>query len=183
MKFYLIAAAGIILFSSCLKESIPDAMLASRKTATAGITATLSYKLNGKPVKITLADALHQNQYTHSLYCRKQPATADYILSGDGDAGETSFFFLTDSLTTTTYTYPGGGNTFLISYYGENEYAHAMTDSLSFTISSFKDGLINGTFSGILTPYILDSNSNGSWGVSGSTKITEGTFQNVPVFY
>lgn len=58
MKFYSIVAATAILFSSCLKQSIPDAMLASKGSGIGGSTASLSYQLNENPVKITVADAV-----------------------------------------------------------------------------------------------------------------------------
>ncbi|MEO7047334.1 MAG: hypothetical protein ABI091_18675 [Ferruginibacter sp.] len=184
MKFYLIAAASIILFSSCLKQSIPDAILSSRRAASAGITATLSYKVNGQSVNMSLPDAINQNPlYTHSLYCRKMPAYLTYDFGSSDGAVETTFIFYTDSLTTKKYTFTGGGDVFFIDYNNINEYAHAVTDSLNFTITSYDKGLISGSFYGQLTPYNVDSNSNGTWGASGSTKITEGTFKNVPVFY
>jgi len=48
MKFYLIASVMMIFFSSCLKQSIPDAMLASKNPGGHGsATATLSYEING----------------------------------------------------------------------------------------------------------------------------------------
>lgn len=182
MKFYLIVAATAILLASCLKQSIPDAMLGKGSGTGANATATLSYKLNGNPVNITVTDAGNQDPNNYTLGCSK--SAGYYSLSGLSDAGETSFLFFTDSLTTGVYTYTANyGDMFFISYNGENEFVHGPTDSLSFTITSFNNGYISGSFSGQLTPYDLDSNSNGTYGPFGSVLITNGSFKNVPVFY
>jgi len=58
MKFYLIITAIAILLSSCLKQSIPDAMLGISKQTK--ITATLRYEINGNLVSISVDDADRQ---------------------------------------------------------------------------------------------------------------------------
>ena len=184
MKFYLITAIIAILFSSCLKQSIPDAMLASKHAGT-GIspTATLSYEINGNLVTITVTDADNQNTNPfYTLGCSK--SAGYYVLDAVSSSGETTFLFYTDSLTIGNYKYIGSyGDMFFISYNGENEYVHAPSDSLGFTITSNNSGHINGTFSGRLTPLITASTINNIFGTPGSVLITKGTFQNVPVFY
>jgi len=177
MKFYLIAATTILL-SSCLKESIPDAMLGDQRSGKGG-TATLSYELNGNPVKISVANA-NQDAVSFTLGCRKSPGL--YVLSGLSVSGETTFLFYTDSLTTMEYTYRGG-EMFFISYDGQNEFVQAPTDYLSFTITSYDKGYISGTFLGQLTPLISAGNPNNIFGTPSSIKITKGSFKNVPVFY
>lgn len=180
MKFYLIVAATTILFSSCLKQSIPDAMLASKESSTGGSAATLSYELNGNPVKISVDG--NQNLNSYRLRCEK--SVGFYVLSGLSSSGETTFLFSTDSLTTGKYTYTGSyGNMFFISYNGQNEYAHYPSDNLSFTITSYDKGHISGSFSGKLTPLITAGNPNNTYGTPSSVIITNGSFQNVKVFY
>jgi hypothetical protein len=182
MKFYLIVATTILLFSSCLKQSIADAMLDAKRSGAAGSTASLSYELNGSPVQITVADAGNQNPNSYTLGVSK--STGLYSFSGLSGSGETTFLFYTDSLTTVKYTYTGSyGDMFFISYHGEDEYVHAASDSLSFTITSYDKGLISGHFSGQLTPLVNAGNPNNTYGTPGSIIITNGSFQNVPVFY
>jgi hypothetical protein len=182
MKLYIITAIISILLSSCLKQSIPDAMLASQNSGgQGGATATLSYMVNGNAVNISVNNAESQNPNYYTLGCTK---SASYSLDGLSSSGEITFTFYTDSLTTGNYKYTGTyGDMYFISYNGQDEYAHAPSDSLSFNITSYKNGLISGNFSGQLTPLISAGNPNNIYGVSGSTLITNGSFKNVPVFY
>lgn len=182
MKFYLtIAVMAILLLSSCLKQSIPDAMLASQNSGGHGnITATLSYKINGNVVNISVNDADNQNPTYYTLGCTKN--SGFYNLDGLSNTGETTFSFYTDSLAIGNYKYTGNyGDMFFLSYNGTNEYVHVASDSMSFNITSYKNGHISGNFSGQLTP-LVDANNN-TFGAPGSVLITNGSFQNVPIFY
>ncbi|MEO8109468.1 MAG: hypothetical protein ABI594_05540 [Ginsengibacter sp.] len=181
MKFYVIALAVAIFLSSCLKQSIPDAMLDSGKSG--HVTATLSYKINGNTVNISVNDADNQNTYPYyTLGCTKEAGY--YSLSGISNAGETSFVFYTDSLAVGNYKYSGSyGDMFFIDYYNTAEYVHAPSDSMSFNITSYNNGHISGNFSGMLTPLITASTINNIFGDPGSVLITNGSFENVPVFY
>jgi hypothetical protein len=182
MKFYLIAAATILLFSSCLKQSIADAMLHPKGSEAAGATATLSYELNGNPVKITVPNAGRQDPNAYALGVSKSPGR--YSLSGLNTTGETNFLFYTDSLTTVKYSYTGNySDMFFISYNNQDEFVHVASDFLSFTITSYNNGRISGTFSGQLTPLISAGTINNIYGAPGSILITNGVFENVPVFY
>ena len=182
MKFYFVAAAICLLFSSCLKQSIADAMLHPKGSEAAGTTATLSYELNGNPVKLTVANAGNQDPNAYTLGCTKTPGY--YSFSGLNITGETNFLFYTDSLTTIKYTYTGNyGDMFFISYNNQDEFVHVAADFLSFTITSYNNGRISGTFSGQLTPLISASTINNTYGAPGSILITNGVFENVPVFY
>ena len=67
MKFYLIAVVMVIFLSSCLKQSIPDAMLS--KNSGGNATATLSYKINGNAVNISVDNADNQNPNLYTLGC------------------------------------------------------------------------------------------------------------------
>ena len=159
MKLYLITAVISILLSSCLKQSIPDAMLASQNSGgQGGATATLSYKINGNAVNISVNDAESQNPNYYTLGCTK---SAGYSLDALSSSGEFTFTFYTDSLTIGNYKYTG----------------------MSFNVTSYKNGLISGNFSGQLTPMISAGNPNNTYGVPGSVLITNGSFLNVPVFY
>jgi hypothetical protein len=183
MKLYLVAAVISILLSSCLKQSIPDAMLASQNPGGQGdVTATLSYKINGNAVNISVSDAGSQDPSSYTLGCTK--SAGGYSLDGLSSSGEFTFTFYTDSLTIGNYKYTGNyGDMYFLSYNGQDEYAHVPSDSLSFNVTSYKNGLISGNFSGQLTPLISAGNPNNTYGIPGSTVITNGSFQNVPVFY
>jgi hypothetical protein len=182
MKLYLKTAVVSILLSSCLKQSIPDAMLDSKNSGGQGsVTATLSYKVNGNPVNLSVSDAESQDTSYYTLGCSK---STDYTLEALSSSGELTFGFYTDTLAIGNYIYTANyGDMYFISYNGQAEYVHGPTDSLSFNITSYKNGLISGNFSGQLTPLVTGSTINNIFGTPGSTLITNGSFQNVPVFY
>lgn len=173
----------MILFSSCLKQSIPDAMLASKNSGGQGSTATLSYEINSNAVSISVDNADNQNSNTnYILGCSKY--SGYYNLDAVGSTGEFTFSFYTDSLTVRNYKYTGAyGPMFFIDYNGTNEYAYAASDSMSSNITSYNNGHISGNFSGVLTPLITASTINNIFGMPGSVSVTKGSFNNVPVFY
>ncbi|MEO6356080.1 MAG: hypothetical protein ABIO56_05610 [Ferruginibacter sp.] len=173
----IIIALSVIL-GSCLKQSIPDAML--NEQGKGNVTATLSYEVNGNPVNILVPDA--NNQYTnHTLAVNTYLGV--YTLQGKSSTGEIIFSFTNYSLTTGPYTYSGNyGDMYFVNYNGTNEYVHAYSDSLTFNIMSYKNGVISGNFSGRLTPLITTGTNNDIFGTPGSVLITKGSFQNVPVF-
>jgi hypothetical protein len=182
MKLFLITAVISILLSACLKQSIPDAMLAAENSGGQGdVTATLSYKINGNAVNLNVPDAESQNPNSYTLGCTK---FGGYILDAVASSGEFTFNFSTDSLTIGNYIYTGNyGDMFFIDYNNQDEYAHFATDSMSFNVTSYKNGLISGNFSGQLTPLVSAGIPNNTYGAPGSILITNGSFQNVPVFY
>jgi hypothetical protein len=183
MKFYILAAVLALSLSSCLKESIPDAMLASKNKGSQGSTATLSYEVNGNAVNVSVNDADNWNGSWHTLDCEKNPGY--YALSALSSSGEFIFVVYTDSLTTGNYKYIGtGGDLYFINYNGINEYVHAPSDSMSLNITSYNNGRISGNFSGVLTPlHISNTASNDEYGTPSSVHITNGSFKNVPVIY
>jgi hypothetical protein len=156
-------------------------MLASQNASGHGnVTATLSYKVNGNAVSISVNNADNQNPALYTLGCTK--LVNHYILDGLSNSGEITFTFYTDSVAVGNYKYTSlYGDMFFISYNGTNEFVHAASDSMSFNITSYTNGHISGNFSGLLTP-LLDPNNN-TYGPPGSVHISNGTFQNVPVFY
>lgn len=182
MKLFLVTAVISILLSACLKQSIPDAMLNSENSGGQGnVTATLSYKVNGSAVNISVSNAESQDPNYYTLGCTK---SVDYNLDGLSSSGEITFTFYTDSLTIGNYIYTSNyGDWYFISYNGQDEYTHGPSDSMSFNVTSYKNGLISGNFSGQLTPMISAGNPNNIYGAPGSILITNGSFQNVPVFY
>lgn len=179
MKYYLTGTILMIVFSSCLKQSIPDAMLGSTK----GTTATLSYKINGNAVNISVDDA--DNQSVYSGYTLSVTKNAGYyVLAASGSTGEITLSLFTDSLRTGNYKYISGyGPIFVTDYNNTNEYVYAPYDSTSVNITSYHNGHIDGNFSGVLTPMVQAGNPYDTFGTPGSVTIKDGSFKNVPVFY
>ncbi|MES1197692.1 MAG: hypothetical protein ABUL41_00255 [Chitinophagaceae bacterium] len=179
MKIYLIITTIAISLSSCLKQSISDAMLGTSKKTS--ITATLSYEINGNLVSITVNDVDNQPPGFRTLYCEKSNG---YLLSAVSNSGELVFTFLTDSLKVGSYNYPGNwGPTYVTDFQGRPQYVYSSTDNMSFNVTTYKDGHISGNFSGRLTPLISAGNPNNIYGTPGSVLIKNGSFNNVPIVY
>lgn len=117
MKYYLMLVTIPILFSSCLKQSIADAMLNTNKQGK--ITATMSYEINGNPVTITVQDADHQVAGYRNLSCQK---SAGYLLSGVGSYGEIVFTFYTDSLKVGNYRFSRTDGIIYVTSFGYPDY-------------------------------------------------------------
>ena len=182
MKLYTIAAFIVLSLSSCLKESIPDAMLAAKNKDSQGSTASLSYEVNGDAVNLTVSDADNWNGSFYTLACSKY--SGYYGLDAATPVGEFTFDFYGDSLAIQNYKYNGGfGELFITDYNNQAEFLKAPTDSMSFNITSYTNGRISGNFSGVLTPMITAGNPNNIYGTPSSIAITNGVFKNVPVIY
>jgi hypothetical protein len=178
MRFYLIIIAVTILLSSCLKQSIPDAMLGISKKNK--ITATMSYEINGNPVTISVDDADRQDFTYPTLACIKQ---GGYILEAISNSGDFGFTFYADSLKVGNYNYPSNwGTMYITTYQGQVCYVYGPTDNMNFNVTSYKDGHISGNFTGQLTPMIAAGFPN-IYGTPGSILIRNGTFKNVPIVY
>jgi hypothetical protein len=178
MKFYLIIATVCVLLTSCLKHSIADAMLDEKEGKK--ITATFSYQVNGTPISLSIPDA--DNPVANgNLTCKKSLV---YILGAVVDYGVFDFTFYTDSLKVGNYKYTRAdlGETYMMRH-GYNQYIYGPNDYMSFNITSYSNGHISGTFDGRLTPCLIESNVNNTYGAPGSTLITNGSFNNVPVIY
>ncbi len=179
MKLYLALAMITVFLTSCLKQSIPDAMLGitvAGKTP----TATMGYEINGNPVTISVIDAGNLPLGRSTLYCEKSNG---YILTGLGSYGEFIFTFYTDSLKVGNYKYTNSyGPMYITTFEGKPQYVYGPTDNMNFNVTSYNDGQISGNFSGQLTPAISQGNPN-IYGTTGSVIIKNGTFNNVPVFY
>lgn len=181
-KFYLATVLMAIIFVGCLKQSIPDAMLGAKNSGKHATTATLNYKINGTAVNLSVADADNQAAGNYTLSCNKYPGY--FGLDAVTNSGEFTFLFYTDSLTVGNYKYIGTyGDMFFIDYNNTAEFVHDPSDSMSFNITSYSNGHISGNFSGVLTPLVTGSTINNIYGISSSVFITEGSFQNVPIFY
>jgi hypothetical protein len=192
MRQLLIAFLMIIFLSSCLKQSIADAMIADEHSGTQGGNApgvaTMTYVINGNTVTTSVNDPDNQMPTGYQLGCSKTlyPGTNNSIYSLDclSASGELAFTFGTDSLTVGNYSYTGiYGDMFVLSYNGTDEFVHDLSDSISFNITSYSKGHISGNFSGRLTPMITAGNPNNIYGSPGSVLITKGSFKDVPVFY
>lgn len=177
MKIFPALVFVTILLPSCLKQSIPDAMLGITKRSK--VTATLSYSVNGNPVQLSVSDADYQLRNSYQLGCEKQ--SGFYILTGLTNTGDFNCFFYTDSLTIGNYNFNRSwGTMYFMNYNGTNGYVYNTADSLSVNVTSYRDGHISGNFSGLLTP-LIDANRD----VYGNSTIfiTNGSFTDVPVFY
>jgi hypothetical protein len=192
MRRLLIAFLVIISQSSCLKQSIADAMIASQNSGTPGGSspgvATMTYAVNGNTVTNTVNDPDSQSPNGYQLGCSKilYPGTSNplYNLDCISTSGEMTFTFGTDSLTVGHYSFLGvWGDMFVLSYNGTDEFVHDPSDSISFNVTSYSKGHISGNFSGRLTPMIMAGNPNNTYGSPGSVLITKGSFKDVPVFY
>jgi hypothetical protein len=174
VKFYWIIAVFTVSLSSCLKQSIADAMQDSPETKK--ITAILSYEINGSKVNVTVADADRQVAGSRRLSCEKSNG---FVLSAVIDNGDFVFTFFTDSLRMGNYKYLGSyGPSYVTTFQGRAQYVYAASDNMNFNITNNTNGHISGNFTGKLTPYI-----NPAYGATGSVIITNGSFTNIPVFY
>jgi hypothetical protein len=189
MRQLLMAFSMILLLSSCLKQSISDAMMADQNShGNSSGEATMTYVMNGITVTNSIKNPDGQSPTGYQLGCSKTlyPGTNStvYILDCVGSTGETTFTFFTDSLHVGNYTYTGNyGDLFVVDYNNTDEFVHDPSDSVSFQITSYSQGHISGNFSGRLTPMISAGNPNNTYGSPGSVLITGGLFKNVPVFY
>ena len=181
MKFYLSLISISVLLSSCLKQSIADAMVSNSNNQKNKITATLSYEINGNPVNITVNDADNQVPGNRILVCEKSNG---YNLSGRISSGDFVFTFFTDSLKVGNYNYKGSfGPMYVTTFQGFPQYIYGPTDNMNFFITSYTPGHISGSFTGQLTPAISQGNPNNVYGTLGSVLIKNGRFNNVPVIY
>jgi hypothetical protein len=174
MKSFLIVTAITIFLSSCLKQSIPDAMLGNSNKHK--IAASLSYEINGNLVSISVDDADNQEPGYHKLECVKSNG---YILGAISSTGDFVFTFFTDSLKVGIYDYPSAwGETYITTFQGVPQFIKYPTDNMNFNLTSHENGHISGSFSGKLTP-----KPDNVYGYPGSVVITNGSFKNIPVRY
>ncbi|HEY1869561.1 MAG TPA: hypothetical protein VGG71_00815 [Chitinophagaceae bacterium] len=189
MKQLLITFLMVILLSSCLKESIADAMLDSQNRTPGGgspAVATMTYEVNGSTVTLTVNDPDKQSSTGYQLGCSKTTTGTNsvvYYLDCLNETGEMTYMFPTDSLTVGNYSLSGSYGLFVLGYNGTNAYLQDQSDSMSFNITSYSKGHISGNFSGRLTPAISYSGLNITYGTPGSVLVTKGSFKDVPVFY
>jgi hypothetical protein len=162
-------------FSSCLKQSIADAMLEKKN----GPTASLSYKVNGTLVSFTVQNANQQNYNNFTLACVKENY---YSLQAVEEFNQFTFNFYTDSLAKGHYLYRGNGPMFFINHNGKNLFTYVLSDSMSVNVTSYDNGRFSGNFTGVLTP-LESSGIVDIYGLPSSVRITEGSFRNIPVFY
>ena len=191
MKKLLTAALMIIFLSSCLKQSIADAMIEDQNSngGNSPRVATLSYAVNGNTVTTSVNYPDNQSSTGYELGCSKTlyPGTnfPVYNLDCVSASGELTFTFFTDSLAVGNYTYNGGmvSDMFVLDYNNTAAFVHDPADNISVTITSYTKGHISGTFSGKLTPMIAAGYPANTYGTPGSVLITKGSFKDVPVFY
>lgn len=190
MKQLLMASLVVTLLSSCLKQSIADAMIAKQNAGTQGSgspsVATMTYAVNGNIVTTTVKDPDSQSPTGYQLICGKTlyPGASDsvYFIDCISTTGEMTFPFFTNSLIVGNYNYTGAyGDMFVLSYNGVDDYVHDQADSISFNITSYTKGHISGNFSGRLTPMVTAGYPVNTYGTPGSVLITKGNFTDVPV--
>ncbi|HVS97023.1 MAG TPA: hypothetical protein VHE54_11085 [Puia sp.] len=190
MKQLLVVASAMTLLSSCLKQSIADAMLAKQQSGGSGspAVATMTYAVNGNTVTNSVKDPDSQSPTAYQLGCSKTiyPGTSStvYILDCVTASGEMTFTFPTDSLAVGNYSYSGvAAELFVLSYNGTDAFLYVPTDSVGFNVTSYTKGHISGTFSARLTPMVTAGYPNNTYGTPGSVIVTKGSFKDVPVFY
>ena len=179
-KIYFIIIAITIIFSSCLKQSIPDAMLNKSGTPN-DVTATLSYEINGKLVTISVKESDNRVSGFRTLSCEK---SGGYVLGGVSNDGDFVFTFFTDSLKVGNYKYTTNyGAMYVTTFQGKPQYVHFPTDYMDFNVTAYKDGRISGNFSGQLTTALAQGYPDNVYGAPGAVLIKNGSFNNVPVIY
>src|SRR4051794_12662022 len=124
MKQFLAYVLLAITLSSCLKETIPGAMLKAEEQRLGGSEISTSYQVNGALVQTTVNDANNNSWGYHRLSCEKATYSVNnngnyycYVLSLVSTSGELSFLFYTDSLQTKNYVYLGSYGTEHFLYY------------------------------------------------------------------
>ena len=190
MKQLLIACLIIISLSSCLKQSIADAML-DKQYSGGGIhpkVATMTYTVNGNTVTTSVNYPDRQPSTGYELGCSKtfDPFTNFPVYSVDciSTSGEMTFMIFSDSLAVGNYNCTSVyGDMFVLDYNNADAFLHAPTDNISINITSYTNGHISGTFSGKLTPMVSAGYPTNTYGTPGSVIITKGSFKDVPVFY
>jgi hypothetical protein len=190
MKQLLIASLVIISLSSCLKQSIADAMIDHNYRAQGSASvATMTFAVNGNTVTTSVKHPDTQSPTGYELGCSKTfyPGTNFPIYNLDcvATSGEITFTFFTDSLAVGNYTYTTGmgGDMFVLDYNYTSIFVHDPADKISFNITSYTKGHISGNFSGKLTPMVAPGYPLNTYGTPGSILITQGSFKDVPVFY
>lgn len=99
----LAATITLALFlSSCLKESIPEAM-ANKKNGPK-VPASFSFKVNGITKSYSVEDVRMQGSYPYNLSCTK--TANSYDIFGKVEIGSAYFSIYTDSLSVGNYSYP-----------------------------------------------------------------------------
>ena len=122
----------MVVMSSCLKQSIADAML--NEDGTKKITATLSYEINGNKINVLAPDADNQVVGNRKLYCEKGNG---FVLSALVDNGDFVYTFFTDSLRIGNYQYLGSyGPSYVTTFQGWPQYVYAASDRMIFTITA-----------------------------------------------
>ena len=126
-----------------------------------------------------MPDADNQVAGSYRLACTKSYFySIEAIVNGDF-----YFTFFTDSLAVGSYTYSDiFGDGFVTDYNNHPSFVHYTGDNMNFNITSYSNGHISGNFSGKLTP-LISGGTPEIWGDAGSVLITNGSFENVPVFY
>src|SRR3954470_5366221 len=93
MKQFLAYVLVAITLSSCLKETIPGAMLKAEEQRLGGSAISMSYQVNGVLVKTTVNDATNYNGTYHQLSCEK----ATYSVNDNGNYYRYGLSFLSTS--------------------------------------------------------------------------------------
>jgi hypothetical protein len=182
MKQLFLFLIIVIVGTSCLKESIADAMLHSQSSGTD--VASLSFEVNGKLIQQSVY-TVHQSDQNYQLACFRTAYTGgiNYDFDFLTPLGEFTNAINTDSLKPGQYINQGfAGGLFVFDDQNRNYFLTFSTDTVSFTITSNKNGFISGNFNARLTELVSQSGNTNSYGTPGSCVITKGTFSNIPVY-
>jgi hypothetical protein len=146
--------------------------IACKKTNT---TPSIQFKINGVQVKISggrdtaIVDPI--TGYNYGCYATKPGGSNFYTIDGEDGNNKIQLVIAAsqNGLLPTNYT---GGAVEVVTSYQDTSYGSARNNgSASINISSFSNGIVNGTF----TATVLDTNAN-------VKTITQGQFNNIRVY-
>lgn len=176
--FFTILLAGLFIISC--SDSTPEPSNSA--------TGSISYKVNGQLVVYDNAN-FSSGEYAglaKQLRGTAIPATRYVVNAQKGSSNLLQSGIITDSLTVGTFRYDSvsvaTGAAFLannVLYNGAASTVFYNGDFLEFKITSHTGGRVSGTFTGRMSPLAGAL----SYATKGTTVITEGVINNVPVIY
>jgi len=164
----------LIPFFSCEKDSTPDP---------SAVKGRVQYKVNGELVVIDHVNMISNQYCVFVKTIVGTPGETEYhFAASNGQDPTVAMTVKTDSLQIKNYhlNYDSASPLlFYLKHKGLNASLFSSGDQVDMNITSYKDGLISGTFTATLTP----TPDNPAGHEANSIKITEGTISNVDAVY